>query len=409
MNAIEIFESAEKTSYTEQERLIIIDVILSCFGDSQKSLLYLYRQTNEWGEGETIYLIHHELLVMYLNKKYNLSMNIFLPVGFPARPPNIYFQSKPNLAINPNYVNYVVNPTNLQLNLSTITKWDPNKANFENLLIEMQKMFSNDFPLNKISQPKVSFSGPCAVNFNQLQRVLVSFEGSCAGNTTTTSTTINNNKNTTTANTKVSYNTHDNNTLIVNQQKPLISPEKNKEQFKSNTVEIKPPKELTETDIRNILQKEIEAKVKGIVIEQLVQFQDDREQLEYLKIHYQDKMKFDPDQSKLSIANSSLENLISTYRKEVSDLKEACAISESTADKELNFAEIEDIVEINPMNFLKACCIELTLEEHVLLVKKSFEKGKLSFEDSIREIRRTSREMFNIRHFKECTMRKSSL
>lgn len=402
MSSLEIFDSFNQTSYSEQQRQIIIDIILNCFSD-KKSSIYLYQQTNQWGKGETIFLIHCELPVLFQRKIYDVSMNIFLPNGFPSEAPEIYFQSKPLLAINPNYFKKVIDPINLKFNLDSIGKWDPNRVNFEALFQNMQEMFSNDFPLNKVKQSQKIFIGKCSIDLTQQQKVSVGFNNSYSGSN---------------SDIKPNYNNNSESSIVINNQS-YFSPIKstngpmshNQGQFFVSPLiknEIKVPTEFTEEDIKILLQKEIEVKLKGIVFDQLAQLHQDRDQLNNLKNYYKEKVKYDPDQSKLSIAYSELDNLKHTYKIQDSNLKEACAMLESSASKGLNVEDILDIVDIRPLKSLKASCIYFTLEEHILLVKKAFEKGKVSFEDSIKEIRRTSRDIFNIHRYKEFLIRKYS-
>ncbi len=50
---------------------------------------------------------------------------------------------------------------------------------------------------------------------------------------------------------------------------------------------------------------------------------------------------------------------------------------------------------------MKILCKEASIEDTFPIIKRSFEKGAINFNDSIKEIRKLSRDLFNLKFHKE--------
>ena len=109
----------------------------------------------------------------------------------------------------------------------------------------------------------------------------------------------------------------------------------------------------------------------------------------FVNRQFEIKTKCEEDMSNINKAIKSLKDY-NEQNKEVSVNNENC----------LTFLEILD------PSALKIIANETSMEELILIVRKGFERKKVSFEDAISFIRNSSRDLFTIKFLKNKVIRK---
>jgi hypothetical protein len=154
-----------------------------------------------------------------------------------------------------------------------------------------------------------------------------------------------------------------------------------------------------EEELKNILINEISNKISGKLIEEKKRLNDENKKLKnykdkltqengklknYLNGQNQIKAKCDEDMNNINNAV----NRVKTYNEKSKDMM----LNEENC---INFVESSDPISI------KIIANEASLEELILVVRKGFERKKISFDEAIMFMRNTSRDLYAIKFLKD--------
>lgn len=154
-----------------------------------------------------------------------------------------------------------------------------------------------------------------------------------------------------------------------------------------------------EEELKNILINEISNKISGKLIEEKKRLNDENKKLKnykdkltqengklknYLNDQNQIKAKCDEDMNNINNAV----NRVKTYNEKSKDMM----LNEENC---INFVESSDPISI------KIIANEASLEELILVVRKGFERKKISFDEAIMFMRNTSRDLYAIKFLKD--------
>ena len=107
---------------------------------------------------KNIFLIRHELQVVYKGKAYSIFLLFYLPISFPKEL-RIYIEKISELTISPKYIDFIDKET-LELNYELLTEYSPMEHPLSKLIDNLRSKFSSNFPLFKSKEP-IDYFGPC--------------------------------------------------------------------------------------------------------------------------------------------------------------------------------------------------------------------------------------------------------
>ena len=110
---------------------------------------------------KNIFLIRHELQVVYKCKAYSIFLLFYLPISFPKEL-RIYIEKIIELTISPKYIEFIDKET-LELNYESLTEYSPMQVPLSKLIDSLRSKFSLNFPLFKSKEP-IDYFGPCILN-----------------------------------------------------------------------------------------------------------------------------------------------------------------------------------------------------------------------------------------------------
>ena len=342
-----IFEIISECCYPINTRDIIATSISELF-NLEKSCIFYKVVVKE----EKIIVAHLKLNIHFKSSYYDVPLLIYFPKQFPKHPPDVYIEKQSNTAINPKNID--IDAKTKKVNLNSLKTWNV-YSTLIGILDEAKASFSKEFPIFKIANNQNDKTLQQNSQNNQSNQ-LMSFET----NKIMTDYYL----------TQVKDSTQN---KIINQS--------------SHENEIK--KKLV-----SILKTSLEFKIK----EEIIHFKKQEEILNNYKKEFNNfnDMLSNFTQNKNKAINMltnytiSINNEILNFRENLNKLK----FNTLTQDNYKSF------ISYTGQDLIYACCMEATLEDFMSIIKKSLEKRIFSFEDSIKLIRETSKEIIRLRFYK---------
>jgi len=202
------------------------------------------------------------------------------------------------------------------------------------------------------------------------------------------------------------------NTCLNNNEQPPPSPKKieflspfpqqnkqNQYNFNTNT-QIQTQEEI-KGSTKEILIQHIKEKIQGRFLEE-VNFQ--KETYEFLETA---KMHLDYKAQKLSFNLDKSDEIISTIQEELEKIKKEVNIMknevEERSSKFINKENCFDFVvkDIKFNTIVNLLCSQATIEDILIYIKKAFEKGVISFDETVKSIRIYSRELMKLKFIRD--------
>lgn len=351
----------QQTSYRNKNQ--VGQILQSTFQSHPRSKILLITRINPYNVSstETIFLIHHIMPVPYSGRTFDVELLIYLPFEFPLRCPEFYFFKKPMLSVA---AMYLVNPTtrrDLLIDIRKFTTWNRTSPNLPQCLDSLHSAFVNTFPCFKSVNKKDIYSGACEYNVNNVRRVSLAAMNSQVSVPQYTS----------------------------NASRFVVVPEK---------------KIMVEREMKDILIKEIMAKVKGNLESNMNEIFCHKNALTQLKTKVQMKTRqlgagTTTPQNKLLAMQSLLDKYAIEENKLINQVEEARRLKEE--ERPVGLDSIESIVEVKTPNMLKYFTMENTLLEYFLTLKKACTKKACDFPTLVRQYRLLSIELFNIQYLQK--------
>ena len=120
---------------------------------------------------QKLMMIWYPMSVPFMNRNYNVPLQIYLMKNFPYEPPQIFLEISQGSAANAN--NKDIDPRNNRIMTYTLKSWNQN-SNLENVLNEIYESFSRTFPLykkkpNQQAPPQGQNQGPSGGIYGMLK------------------------------------------------------------------------------------------------------------------------------------------------------------------------------------------------------------------------------------------------
>lgn len=449
---ISLFKAIAETSYDNNNKDSIVAMLYDKFSTNSK--LYLMEFKNDINNSNCkIIVIQYNLPIQFQEKTIPVSLLFYFVPYFPLVGPEVYIEKIYEIIVNINLVNNLISANTLRVNYDTQVKWNGSTSSMDELLSWLKIKFDQNFPvykadratfygekcqLKKNSLTEISFEEDSPVYEPQAKSMYnidpLSIEGyNHDFDNNMNHTNINNAYNNNNNNNANHYNNNNNNfnryntnsyidsnnhndgfSLMSVMSAPVPSHNINNTNINSNNNKMLidlnsfPPSVLsnvgyqqpTESDVTNILRREIMFKVKPIVNDLAYQLYSHSEELN--KISSTQKKANDMKLQSESQIGSLLteydnlklkyDNLIAQNTKEVIRLKqiEDCC--------QLDKIEVMLNIDNKSKELLKWISKEKMLEENILVLRHKFKKTKENFIETQNLIRTLSRELFNVKY-----------
>ena len=164
------------------------------------------------------------------------------------------------------------------------------------------------------------------------------------------------------------------------------------------------PQSNPDEDFKNILVNEVAEKISKKLIDENKRLNSQNEKMKDYK-------------SKLSEENSKMERFVNdqgsikyTCEEDMSNINKTIKQVQDYCDKNkvttLSDENCLTYLDVQDQNALKIIAKEVSYEEMILIVRKAFEKKKISFQDAISFTRNCSRDLFTIKFLKDKVVKK---
>ena len=144
MQPIKLDEAINKSSYSANNRDIILETILDNFSDQKENYVFLNTLSNE-----KIFIIMKTLVTKLVNKVYNIPIIIHLPLQYPNIPAYFYIQKRPKTGISKTYYEQdkIIDPKTFRINTDRICPFAPSRNNLDEVINAIKIKFGNSFPI----------------------------------------------------------------------------------------------------------------------------------------------------------------------------------------------------------------------------------------------------------------------
>ena len=157
-------------------------------------------------------------------------------------------------------------------------------------------------------------------------------------------------------------------------------------------------------EFKNILVNEVSEKLSKKLLEENQKLNSQNQKLKEYKVQFGEENEKIQNfvNNQFEIKTKCEEDMSNIYKiiKEVKDYNEKNKEMTVNSDNCLTFLDVMD------PNALKVIANEASMEELILIVRKGFERKKISFEEAISFMRNSSRDLFTIKFLKNKVIRK---
>ena len=157
-------------------------------------------------------------------------------------------------------------------------------------------------------------------------------------------------------------------------------------------------------EFKNILVNEISEKISRQLIDENKRLNSQNQKLnEYKNQLGEENIKIQNFVNNQFDIKTKCEDDMSAINKAINQTKD---YNENNRQRTLNKDNCLSFVDIPDSGALKVIASEVSMEEMILLVRKGFERKKVSFEDAISFMRNSSRDLFTIKFLKNKVIRR---
>lgn len=340
-------------------RVFIKDFLIKYHSKNKEVEIYL----TPVGE-EKIFVIEQNLSIPIMNNNYKITLLIYLPILFPNYEPEIYIskKTKGGLCIERSYEEKI-NPKELRINLDYFCPLERDCKNLEEIVNNIKKEFTNQFPIYKGSDYNYNDqNGKCFLNKKCSNKIL--FDSSIQ---------------------QLNYN----NDIEDKKDNNLNDNHFNKKKENFDDIDFM---EFMRTQVKDILRE------KYLNFKEANHPDGNYDLLKKMDNKLKNKKdknmglnieKLNEEKEKL---NKIKNNLVSIEKKLKQENEQIKNIKKTVFDK------CDEIIKIKNQKVFELIIMKKTLEDYLMYLKKGFEKKVFSFEDMVMKIRSFSREIFNINY-----------
>ena len=378
MDGIHINEAISQSTYLLERREEITNFFIKNFSQNKLAKCYLKRQSLY----ENIIVINYEMHIKFNDKLLPVFILIYFYNDFPYDEPDFYFENKPRLAINKNYIDIIVNRMDLRINSKVFYIWDYSTKNIKDFLVKIENAFKLTFPLAR-TENENNFIGNCDLKINECVPIIFSNE----------------NIKISLLETMISEAEHNDFFKDLFNLKKKVEKKENKN---NNNYLFNYNDEINIEDIKQLIKKEIKDKCEKKVIPNI------------LKVLKEKRTKFEEDENKIKNALekqnkkelvkqfenaiSSLNVLYNKYKIQENLLIEGNKKLEDENETKITLDNLKNYFIVENENILNLNAIQECENEYLLILRKAYEKKIISFEYIKDEIYNISNEIFKIKY-----------
>lgn len=444
-----VYDSVKECSYNQNIKDFISKNILELYKLDKSTKFFKVIVGND-----KIIVANYKIKVTFKERLYDVPILIYFPINFPKFPPELYIENQSGIGINPK--NNDINQSTRRITVSKIKNWNV-YSTISSVVDDCQVSFNKEFPIFKKqstgigghSQSQVNLSNDFSVLnmnnnnseirfdgkggngngsnidlFQSISQPSISNVSSSQWNNQWNSNTNTNNQwnvnsNNQNTNQNVSNSNDVYNAFFGTQSNTLLNNNINNNQYTNNSLynninnsiynnsQYSNNSNITnntqnqnyELEIKKKLIEDLKSSLESKIREEILQIKKQEDILSNYKKEFNTILDaFASYSVNKTKANQLLYEYILSINDEISNIKDVISKRRSKGLTQENY---EEYILKNNVELIKACCMEGCLDEVIMVVKKGFDKGAISFEDAMRIIRRVSKEIFIIRFYKE--------
>ena len=378
MEGISINEAINQSTYLLERKEEITNFFIKNFSQNKLVKCYLKRQSLY----ENIIVIKYEMHIKYNDKLLPVFILIYFYNDFPYDEPDFYFENKPRIAINKNYIDIIVNRMDLRINSKVFYIWDYSTKNIKDFLVKIENAFKLTFPLAR-TETEGNFIGNCDLKINECIPIIFS----------------NNNIKSSLLQTMISEAEHNDFFKDLFNLKKKIEKKEQKDNnnylFNYNDeINIEHIKELIKKEIKDKCEKIVIPNIKKVLKEKRKKFEEDGNQIKNV-IQKLDKKEL---VKKFQSTISSLSVLYNKYKTQEKLLIETNKKLEDENETKINLDNLKNYFTVENENVLNLNAIQECEKEYLLILRRAYERKIISFEYIKDEIYNISNELFKIKY-----------
>ena len=411
---LNIRDAINMTNYPLNKRQDFVKFLENTYG-SQKHKLYLFARNET---APKLFLLQLQVPAKFNNQSYDISLLVYFPLNFPEIEPEIFFEKIGKVKINPNCTFYIDEDT-LKINYSLFFPWNKAMDSFKSLVAELCNQFNIAFPVFNLSnknnddnKDKIDEQSDCVLKLNLCKEIeLIKPEikddfNNYNNNQMNNNNNINNlamginNMNLNNNNMKTNIygmpmnpnnnaNNNNNNYRNSDYNKMNNINSDNNNKANANNQNNAPPvfdENKAKFALINLLKNNLAPKINNALQPITTSYC----KLEQIKERIMKKLKdFDVVESK----ENQIKQTISTLYK---DMNFTFTPPKEMEKPDLN--NLESILIISNKDYYLRLAKEKTIEEYILLIKKSYEKQNIDFNTALNLIRINSRNIFFLKY-----------
>ena len=399
MNAkLEIYFAISQSNYNTVLQNDFITFLRQNFSNN-KSKLYLFSRNPK---APKLFLLQTFLPAAFQGNTYDISILCYFPSNFPSIPPEIYLEKIGKIKINPQCTFYISDDT-LKINFELFYKWNGKFTDLLGLFEELKHQFSFAFPIFNLpdsSEEINSITGDCILQQNLTAEIdlpplpQIQIQNPYNNNNMIVPNkeeiVIHRHNNSTYSNDFVNIPSPNTNSVSPSRQVRVQSVPKSEipvTVVKPVQPELKLDEEVVKFNLTQLVIKNILPKIKREIRANF----STTLRLENVKSSINKKIE------KLSNIEKKNEELIVTVQKMQKDLDNYNIPLPGKYDL-TNLSNLDSLLNIPFKTTYEFQSREKSLDELILLIKKSYEKGTIDFALAIKLIRMNSRNLFFIKY-----------
>lgn len=401
------FDSLQQTSYNQSTKDDVASFIMDYFSDTKSNTIYLVSKcfNNNSSLYENIFLVQKTIELKSQNLTKIARILIYIPINFPNQSPLFYLEKADTFSI-PDIQNDI-NKSTYEIKVKSIINWR-NMIDFEKIIKDIISSFSKIYPLYKLEIHKrkgIMYPENSYVPRNAIKIFINSSQQIGNNNIIKNPNEIddqtfqNMNENLQNPNKPlkayINVNNSNNNQTSSSMEyiyNNIINKFNNSQEVKSN---------FTDEEIKKILVDHTMIIIKEKFLKSISENEKISLNLNNIKSNYSQNIRKIGDkieEGKKII--KTFESLNKEILSEIANLKDDIIKNSRLV---IGFENYKEFVHIPPKeeHMMKLISMESTLEDFVYSFKKAFEKNVLSYDETMKNIRKISKELFIINFLKK--------
>lgn len=387
------FDILQQTSYSEETKNYVASFIMDYFSESKLHNIYLVSKSFSSSVKENIFLIQKTIYISVVGETKIVRILIYIPTNFPKDSPKFYLErAKEHSIVN---MQKDINKLTYEITLKSISEWK-GIGDFNRILDDIINSFSRFYPLYKLESHKrkgivypensyvptnalkISLNDEQQMNHNKLRDSRNSNANMLKGQIAS----MNDNN----INYNVGFNQDKNSNVNITSN--FYKPQENKQEF-------------TDEEIKRMLAEHTILAIKDKFLQNYYENKKIKISLDEIKNNL--KLKTNEIGDKLIEGKKilySFDKLLKELNNEIANIKDNIIVNSRlhlSFDNYRNFIEISDKEE----HILKFISMESTLDDVIYILRKAFEKDSLTFDETMKYIRKISKEIFLINFLKK--------